>query len=60
MTNPSKEDIRRARKAAGLTQEAAAKLVYKSTITWKTWESGMYKMAPDTWELFNLKTKKGE
>jgi hypothetical protein len=53
--NPSPEEIINARIKAGLTQPAAAELVYKSTIAWKKCESGENRMPPDTWELFLIK-----
>lgn len=55
--NPSPEEIYNARVAAGLTQSGAADLVYSPVVTWKSWESGLYRMAPATWELFQIKTK---
>lgn len=55
--NPSPEEVKEARKNAGLTQPAAAELVYVKTITWKTWESGLYRMPPAAWELFQIKVK---
>ena len=56
-TNPTKEEIKAARSSAGLSQPAAAALIYKSVIAWKKWESGERKMPADTWELFNIKVK---
>lgn len=53
--NPSPEEIASARSKSGLTQAAAAKLVYKSEIAWKKWEGGDRRMPPDTWELFLIK-----
>lgn len=58
--NPSKEEIKEARDKALLTQEAAAKLVYKSLIAWKKWEAGDRRMPADTWELFLIKVKEGK
>lgn len=54
--NPTKEEVVAARAKALLTQAAAAKTVYKSTIAWKKWEAGERRMPPDTWELFLIKT----
>ena len=34
------EELRKARKAAGLTQEQAASLVYITERTWRKWEMG--------------------
>jgi len=53
--NPSPEEIIQARNMAGLTQEEAAAVVYKSTIAWKKWEGGNRRMPPDTWELLLIK-----
>jgi putative transcriptional regulator len=57
--NPSPEEIRAARKLAGLTQDSAAKLVFSNTRSWQRWESGERKMHLAIWELFNLKSKQG-
>lgn len=52
---PSPEEIRAARKAAGLTQTQAAHLVYCSLRTWQQWEAGRSKMPQGLWELFMSK-----
>lgn len=56
MVNPTKDEIVAARKAAGLTQEQAASLVYRRRLAWNRWESGdPIDMA--CWELFLHKTR---
>lgn len=67
MTSPTPSEIREARKQAGLTQTAAAKLIGKPLRTWQGWEApeGMAshrKMDAALWELWELKllTMKGE
>jgi DNA-binding transcriptional regulator YiaG len=60
---PSHEEIREARKAAGLSQTAAAALVHPTCRVWQQWESAPeikshQKMHPAFWELFCIKVKK--
>ncbi len=57
MTNPTPEEIKAARKLAGLTQEQAAALVYVKRDGWIRWEKGRRDMHPAFWELFNMKVK---
>lgn len=57
MTNPAPEAIKAAREAAGLTQTAAAALVYSTCRAWQKWEAGDARMHPAIFELFTLKTK---
>lgn len=54
-TEPTPEKIKAARKAAGLSQSAAAALVHSKLRTWQQWEAGHRKMHPGLWELFRLK-----
>lgn len=54
--NPTPEKIRAAREAAGLTQTAAASLLYTVCRVWQQWESGERRMHPAFWELFNRKS----
>jgi DNA-binding transcriptional regulator YiaG len=54
--NPTPDDIRAAREAAGLTQKAAAALVLSNLRTWQKWEGGERKMHPASWLLFALLT----
>ncbi|MGV8823018.1 hypothetical protein [Methylibium petroleiphilum] len=54
--NPTPEQIRAARSAAGLTQEQARELIYASLRAWEQWEAGDARMHPGLWELFLIKT----
>lgn len=56
MKAPTKEDIKRARNAAGLTQAEAADVVHVSVDTWRKWEQGS-PMNLAAWELFTMKVK---
>lgn len=56
MTTPTPKDIRRARECAGLTQTAAARLIYSTLRTWQGWELGERRMHPAFFELFTTKT----
>lgn len=53
--NPTPQEIRAARDAAGLTQTQAAELVYSTVRRWQEWEAGEYRMHPGLFELFGLK-----
>jgi DNA-binding transcriptional regulator YiaG len=53
--NPTPEEIKAAREAAGLSQSAAGALVYRSLRNWQQWEGGERRMDPALWELFRLK-----
>lgn len=53
--NPTPAEIRAAREAAGLTQTAAAALIYCSLRGWQQWEAGERSMHPAFWELWRLK-----
>ena len=56
MKAPHLEEIRQARKDAGLTQAEAATLVCSPSYrTWNDWENGKRKMPIMAWELFKLK-----
>lgn len=57
--NPKPAQIKAAREAAGLTQTAAAELVYSTLRTWQDWEAEgdtNRRMHPGLWELWLLKT----
>jgi DNA-binding transcriptional regulator YiaG len=59
--NPSAEEVKAARQAAGLTQTAAAGLVYTTCRAWQQWEAeegapGHRRMHPAFWELFRIKS----
>ncbi len=49
--------LRKARKAAGLTQREAGALVFASAIQFSQWECGYRKMPKARWELFKIKVK---
>lgn len=55
--NPSPAEVRAAREAAGLTQEAAGELIHGSRRAWQDYESGARKMHPGLWELFQSKAQ---
>lgn len=60
--NPTPLEIRAAREAAGLSQDAAAALLYKARGTWAQWEAregspNHRAMDPAFWELFQLKAR---
>jgi DNA-binding transcriptional regulator YiaG len=55
MTNPTPEQIKAARKAAGITQTEAGALVHTTVRVWQQWEKGDRRMHPAFWELFQLK-----
>lgn len=59
MNNPSPQQVRQAREAAGLTQDQAAALVYSTGRNWRMWEAegvaSARKMHPAIFELFRLK-----
>lgn len=57
-TNPSPEQIREAREAAGLSQTEAAALIYAGLRGWQEWEAGNRKMHPALWEFFLIKVTK--
>lgn len=52
---PDPTEIRAARKAAGLTQQQAADLLYTSLRAWQQWEYGERPMHASFWELFRIK-----
>lgn len=51
------EQIKEARQRAGLSQSAAAALVYRSTRNWQQWEAGDREMDMALFELFLIKTQ---
>jgi len=53
--NPLPEQVRAAREGAGLTQTAAAALIFSTLRTWQDWEAGKARMHPGLWELFRIK-----
>ena len=54
-SNPKPEEIRAARDALGLTQTAAAALIYCTLRAWQDWESGERRMHPASWDLFRMR-----
>jgi putative transcriptional regulator len=56
--SPAPAQIIAARKAAKLTQTAAAALVYATCRAWQLWEAGDRKMGAASWELFRIKCAK--
>ncbi len=46
---PAPKEIRAAREAGGLSQAAAAELVYSSLRAWQSWEAGDRRMHPAIW-----------
>jgi DNA-binding XRE family transcriptional regulator len=55
--SPTPEQIRKARKSAGLTQQEAGELVGASRRAWQSWEAGDNPMHPGLWELFQIKAE---
>jgi putative transcriptional regulator len=56
MNSPTPEEIKTARQGEGLSQTAAASLIYSTLRTWQDWEAGIAKMHAGLWELFLIKT----
>lgn len=54
--DPTPEKLRALRKAASLTQEQAAALVYAGRRTWIAWEHGEREIPRAEYELFTIKT----
>ncbi len=59
-SNPTPAQIRTARESAGMTQTAAAGLIYKNLRTWQQWEAGDRRMDPAFFELFRIKIERLE
>jgi len=57
MNSPTPEQIKQARKEAGLTQTQAAALIDMKRRTWQHWETGDRNMHPALWEMWNIKLK---
>lgn len=58
---PTPQEIREYRQSIGLSQTAAAELIYSTLRTWQGWEADEAadwnrKMHPGLWELFLIKT----
>lgn len=56
MNNPTPEQIKAARQAAGHTQTEAAELIYKKVLAWQRYESGDRAMDQALFELYQIKT----
>jgi DNA-binding transcriptional regulator YiaG len=54
--NPTPDQVKAARASTGLSQRAAATLVYRTARNWQQWEGGERKMCPALWELFGIKS----
>jgi len=57
-SSPTPVEVKAARDAAGLTQKAAAAVVYTKLNAWQRWESGDREMHPAFFEFFKIKTGK--
>ncbi len=55
---PTTEQIKAAREAAGLSQTAAAALVYAGMRGWQEWEAGNRTMHPGLWEMCKHKARR--
>lgn len=55
---PSKEEIKEARKAAGITQTEAAVLVCTTCRVFQQWEAGERTMHAGLWKLFKIEVAK--
>jgi len=53
---PNTEQIKAGRLALGLSQSAAARLIYVDPSTWAHWERGKTPMHRAFWELFLIKS----
>lgn len=58
--NPTPDEVRAMRAAAGLTQAAAAALLYSSERAWQDWEGGQRRMHPAFVELFRIRIERGD
>lgn len=55
--NPSKEEVKKARLNAGLTQMQAANVIGYKLRSWQMWESGDRKMRKSLFDYFTLLSK---
>lgn len=55
-SNPPPPIIRQARESLGLTESAAAQVIYSTAKTWTDWETGVKRMHPQIWEAWCFKT----
>ncbi|MEG3641375.1 helix-turn-helix domain-containing protein [Magnetococcus sp. PR-3] len=56
LDTPTPEQIKQARKSAGLTQEGAAVLIHRKGRAWRKWEGQNHSMDLAIWELFLIKS----
>ena len=56
MLQPTPEQIRQARHAAGHTQAQAGELVHVDGRAWRRWEAGERGINAAAWELYLIKT----
>jgi len=54
--SPTVDQIKTTRQSLGLTQSAAARLIYVDPSAWSHWESGKTPMHRAFWELFLIKS----
>lgn len=54
-SNPTPAEIRAARAESGLSQTAAARVIYCTLRGWQEWEAGNRRMHPAMWELWRIK-----
>ena len=57
MKIPTPLEIKQSRVDVGLTQTAAAELIYKKIRTWQQWEKGDREMDAAFFELFKIKSR---
>lgn len=55
MNTPTTDQIKQARKEAGLTQTQAGKLVNRALSTWQAYEGGTLDFPPELWEIFLIR-----
>jgi len=60
ISTPSSEQVKQARKEAGLTQKDSAARVCVTLNTWQKWEAGTYPMSATAWKLWRMIIKHGE
>lgn len=53
---PTPEQVRAAREAAGLTQEQAGAITHNARRAWQDWEAGNRRMPHSAWTLYLLMT----
>jgi DNA-binding XRE family transcriptional regulator len=56
MNKPTAQQVKQARKEAGLTQKQAADKIMVSKRSWQYYEAGQREMSAAVWELYKIKT----